>query len=227
MGELVNAWGRDEHPSNPSFNCPEALAMSANSVSMSPNAQPGVVAFDPDIGAASFQSFGQAGTGPGQFTQVHGIEFDQDGNLLVGDDEPHTCTYARIMRFSPAGAYLGQFGTFPAGTGASHVFCVQDIERDAAGNVFVSDAGERVFAFAPDGTLVRQISSPGQLGFVIGLDNNSSCELYGVDRNNARVEVLGWRDSPTCRPVTPLASSLGSLPPDATSPRSSHRLPRP
>ncbi len=218
-GKFVNAWGRNEHAGDPSFNCPEALAMSANGVLyVADTFNQRVVSFDPDAGAASFHSFGTAGTGPGQFTQVHGIEFDQDGNLLVGDDEPHTCTYTRILRFSPTGAYLGQFGTFKAGTGAGQLFCVQDIERDAAGNVFVSDAGERLFAFAPDGTLVRQISAPGQLGFVIGLDSNSGCELYGVDRNNARVEVLGWRDSPTCRPVTPLGSPVGPLPPDTTPP---------
>lgn len=175
-----------------------------------------VVSFDPGA-RTTFHTFGSVGTGPGQFTQAHGIQFDQDGNLLVGDDNPRTCTYARIERFTPAGAYLGLFGTFQAGTGAGQVFCVQDIDRDAAGNVFVSDAASRVYAFADDGTLVRQVDTRGELGFPIGLDSNARCELYAVDTNRARIVVFGWPDAPVCRLLTPAPLPV-TLPHDATPP---------
>lgn len=218
-GKFVNAWGRDQHPGDPTFSCPENLAMSAGGVLyVADTFNQRVVSFDPHATAPAFQSFGSLGTGPGQFTQVHALQFDQAGNLLVGDDDPHTCTYARIQRFSPDGTYLGPFGTFQAGIGAGHLFCIWDIDQDVAGNVFVSDAAARVYAFSPDGTLLRQVNMPGQMGFALGLDSNSNCELYTVDRNGARIVVFGWPDEPRCRALTAAPLPGTTLPPDTTPP---------
>jgi hypothetical protein len=49
-------------------------------------------------------SWGQPGSGPGQFQLPHGIAVDQDGTVYVADREN-----SRVQLFSPGGAYLGEW----------------------------------------------------------------------------------------------------------------------
>lgn len=69
-------------------------------------------------------SWGEPGTGPGQFNLPHGICFDAAGRVLVADREND-----RIQLFSPEGEYLDQW---------THVQRPTDICVDRDGLIYVS-----------------------------------------------------------------------------------------
>ena len=76
------------------------------------------------------QSWGEPGTGPGQFNLPHGIRVAPDGRVLVADREND-----RIQFFSPDGRYLDQW---------THVQRPTDISIDRDGLVHVSELWWRV-----------------------------------------------------------------------------------
>ncbi len=76
------------------------------------------------------QSWGEPGTGPGQFNLPHGIRVAPDGRVLVADREND-----RIQIFSPDGRYLDQW---------THVQRPTDISIDRDGLVYVSELWWRV-----------------------------------------------------------------------------------
>jgi hypothetical protein len=51
--------------------------------------------------------WGTAGSGPGQFRLPHSIQIDDDGIVYVADREN-----GRVQRFTPEGAYLGEWAAF-------------------------------------------------------------------------------------------------------------------
>jgi hypothetical protein len=51
--------------------------------------------------------WGTPGTGPGQFRLPHSIQIDEDGVVYVADREN-----GRVQRFTPDGAYLGEWAAF-------------------------------------------------------------------------------------------------------------------
>ena len=95
--------------------------------------QPRVIVYDRD--GAFVASWGEPGTGPGQFHLPHGIWVAPDGRVLVADREND-----RIQVFNPEGAYLDQW---------------TDVQRptalfiDSEGLVYVSElawkSGDRSF----------------------------------------------------------------------------------
>lgn len=74
-------------------------------------------------------SWGEPGSGPGQFRIPHGIATDSRGHLHVADREN-----SRIQEFSPDGEYLGER------TGVARP-C--EVAFDAAGNLIVAELGYR------------------------------------------------------------------------------------
>jgi sugar lactone lactonase YvrE len=76
------------------------------------------------------QSWGDPGTGPGQFNLVHGICVAADGRVLVADREND-----RIQFFSPGGEYLDQW---------THVQRPTDICIDREGLIYVASLWWRV-----------------------------------------------------------------------------------
>jgi DNA-binding beta-propeller fold protein YncE len=75
------------------------------------------------------QSWGEPGTGPGQFNLPHGIRVAADGRVLVADREND-----RIQFFSPDGKYLDQW---------TDLLRPADIAIDRAGWVYVVEEGWR------------------------------------------------------------------------------------
>ena len=76
------------------------------------------------------QSWGEPGTGPGQFYLPHGVATTADGRVLVADREND-----RIQVFSPEGAYLEQWTDVQRPT---------SLAVDGAGRVYVSELWWRV-----------------------------------------------------------------------------------
>ena len=74
-------------------------------------------------------SWGEPGSGPGQFHLPHGIAIDQHGVIYVADREN-----SRVQRFTPEGAFLSEI---------TDVLRPCQVAFDTAGNVYVAELGYR------------------------------------------------------------------------------------
>ena len=112
------------------------------------------------------QSWGEPGTGPGQFNLPHGICVAADGRVLVADREND-----RIQIFSPDGQYLDEW---------PHVQRPTDIFIDRNGLIYVSElwwrVGQRSFAH---GTIKYDL--PGRVS-VLDANGNVLLRWANADR---------------------------------------------
>ena len=111
------------------------------------------------------QSWGNPGTGPGQFNLPHGVAVTADGRVIVADREND-----RLQFFSPTGEFLTQWTDVQRPT---------NVDVDREGRIYVSELwwrvgqrsqvqGEitrdqfgRVSVFSPDGTLLARWGHEG------------------------------------------------------------------
>ncbi|MCW5852440.1 MAG: hypothetical protein KIT87_20365 [Anaerolineae bacterium] len=82
-------------------------------------------------------SWGEPGSGPGQFNVVHSVSVDGAGRVLVADRENN-----RVQIFSPDGEFLAQW------TGLNRP---EEIDFDAEGAIYVAEGFSQISVFAPDG----------------------------------------------------------------------------
>jgi DNA-binding beta-propeller fold protein YncE len=105
-------------------------------------------------------SWGEPGTGPGQFHVPHGIAVDRNGNVFVADREN-----SRLQSFDPCGKFLGEL---------TDVARPCQVAFDTEGNLFVAElgyrsgmwpgtmppsadaTGGRVSVFRPDGSVLAR-----------------------------------------------------------------------
>ena len=78
-------------------------------------------------------NFGDGGRQPGQFFGVHSIASDSKGNLYTTE----TWEGKRIQKFTGAGTYLTQWGSFGSGDGEFKY--PYGVAVNAAGEVYVAD----------------------------------------------------------------------------------------
>jgi len=90
-------------------------------------------------------SWGEPGSGPGQFHVPHGIAVDQPGTVYVADREN-----SRIQLFTPDGAFLSEW---------TDVARPCQVFIDGAGNVFVAELGYRAGMWP--GTTAPTADAPG------------------------------------------------------------------
>jgi DNA-binding beta-propeller fold protein YncE len=90
-------------------------------------------------------SWGEPGTGPGQFRLPHGIAVDRQGTVYVADREN-----SRIQLFTPAGQFLSEW---------TDVARPCQVFLDATDNVFVAEVGFRAGMWP--GTSAPSADSPG------------------------------------------------------------------
>jgi sugar lactone lactonase YvrE len=136
------------------------------------------------------RSFGSSGTGSGQFQNPWDIDIVNQ-TVYVTD-----ANLGRVQAFDLNGTYLGQWGT--KGTGAFQFNGPSGISHDAAGNIYVADAGNnRVQVFstavpkpngdsvAPAGTLTFPLKNAVLAAVSPALVRGAASDAVGV----AKVEV--------------------------------------
>jgi outer membrane protein assembly factor BamB len=142
-------------------------------------------------------SWGSFGSGAGQFVSPFGISVGPDGLIYVVDDS--TC---RVQVFDPSGTYRR---TVAGGTEFADR-CTNNLVVSPDGTVYVASGGRgapwRITAFAPDGTIVRQIGegllrepvllAPGPKGEIYATDGTD--RLHLVAANGDLISTWSGRD---------------------------------
>jgi DNA-binding beta-propeller fold protein YncE len=108
------------------------------------------------------RTWGQPGSGPGQFTTPHAVRIHPDGRVLVADRENN-----RVQVFTAEGEYLDAWGDF---------YHPMDIYVDPRGLVYVTDQIPRLSLLSPDGTLLGRCRPV--LNGAHGIFGDSKGDLY-------------------------------------------------
>jgi DNA-binding beta-propeller fold protein YncE len=173
QGALLFTLGERHRPNTP-FNHPTDIAVALNGAFYVSdgygNAKVHWFAADGELR----RSWGQPGSGPGEFTTPHGICVLGDGRVLVGDRENN-----RIQVFSPEGEFIAAWGDF---------YHPMDIHADAEGLVYVSDQVPRLTLLDNDGNLVgccRPVLNGGH-----GVCGDSGGNIYLAELNPSRISRL-------------------------------------
>ena len=163
-------------------------------------------------------SFGEPGTGPGQFNTPHTIAADKDGNIYVGDRGngriqvfDHTGKFLRMItqmndvtlpsvihaiRQPPAaGANVANKTISP---GAPWAICISPPNRSGEQFLFSSDSYPgRIYKMKLDGTLVGTIGSAGKEMGHFGDIHELACPdentLFAAEELNWRVQKITIR----------------------------------
>jgi tripartite motif-containing protein 71 len=78
--------------------------------------------------------WGTPGSGPGQFKDPHGMDFDSKGNIYIADTANH-----RIQKFASDGKYITSWGEMGI---EDHQFIMPfDVALDSSDNIYVVDNG--------------------------------------------------------------------------------------
>lgn len=108
------------------------------------------------LDGAFLGSFGESGSGPGQFQAPTSIVFDNDGNRYVAD-----LGNSRIQKFAPDGTFLLEWGSPGDANGEFVEPNFVAIDREA-GRIYVSEfLNNRVQAFDLDGNFIDKWASQG------------------------------------------------------------------
>ena len=141
---------------------------------------------NPDLTFSS--TFGQQGSGKGQFNIPYGIAFDRTGNVYVADAEND-----RVQVFTAEGKFLRMFGK--RGEGRGELIYPAGVAVDAKDVVYVSERkNHRVSMFTSKGVFMRSFGNrgqnPGQFACPRGVCVDDSGIVYVCDRDNNRVQVF-------------------------------------
>ena len=133
-------------------------------------------------------SWGQHGTGDGDFDGPNGLTFDGDGNLLVVDHRS-----GRIQVFDEEGGFIRKFGS--VGNNEGQMGLPWGISTDSNGHIYVADWGNhRVQEFLADETFVKSFgyygNEDGQLIHPSSVTVDSNGFVYIADWGNERIQVL-------------------------------------
>lgn len=131
-------------------------------------------------------SWGERGSGDGEFDRPGGITFDNDGNVVVSD-----AMNGRVQRYSRDGKILQTIGSRGAGEG--QLDGPAGVAVDELGDVYVGDFGnDRVQRYSADGDFKMSFGSSGsgdgELTRPMGVCVDPDGDLYVADWGNNRVQ---------------------------------------
>jgi tripartite motif-containing protein 71 len=139
---------------------------------------------------------GSQGSGPGEFDHPEAVAVDGAGDMYVADTANN-----RVVKLSPSGEVLTQWGS--RGTGDGRFHSPTGIALDAAGNVYVVDSeNNRVEVFDSSGRYLEKWGErgigPGEFSQPTAVAVDCDGDVYVADTNNNRVERFD--------PVSPFGS---------------------
>lgn len=164
--------------------CVLAGSLAAGLLAASP-----ALAVDPP---AYTSTWGQPGSGNGQFSVPFGVAVDQStGAVYVAD-------YAnnRVQKFDADGAYILTVGN-GSGSGDGQFFSPWGVGVDAAGNVYVADRGNhRIQKFTSLGAFILKWGGPtagsgnGQFNAPYRVAISGDNKVYVADGKNNRIQIF-------------------------------------
>ena len=145
--------------------------------------------FSPD-GGTLLASWGEAGTGPGQFNIVHDIAVDDDGYIYIGDRENR-----RVQVFAPDGALEARWGDLSRAA-AVHLaggllFVGEYYAGGAEAYKVAGNLGPRVSVLDKKGAVLARLGEeafgdePGRFWAPHGIASDSRGDLYVAEVSHA------------------------------------------
>ena len=120
------------------------------------------------------RTWGQPGTGAGEFSTPHSIWFDHQNRVLVVDRENN-----RVQIFDREGEYIDEWGDF---------FHPMDIYEDNRGMIYITDQIPRLSMMSPDGELLGRCRPV--LNTPHGISGNNRGDIFLAEMNPTRVTKL-------------------------------------
>ena len=156
----------------------------------------------------SWTVFGEGGTGVGQFGQLHGIQFDNDGRLFVASSE-------RVISFVPdyiePSAPTSTFSTFPSSTWSNSNVAATITSTDNVGGTGVKEIHYSINMGA------EQIVSSSTASFTLSDNGTHSISYFAVDiAGNTETTKLATVKIDKIAPVTTLSRNAGLITLSAT-----------
>ena len=147
-----------------------------------------ITKFDRDGNAIS--SWGEKGSGDGQFNQPSGM-LVKDGNLMIVDSRNN-----RIQTYSFDGEFISQWGEKGAQEGQFNL--PWGISEDSEGYIYIADwRNDRIQKFTTDGEFVLSIgesgNGPGQFSRPAHMSIDSKGNIYVADWGNQRLQIVDSR----------------------------------
>ena len=138
-------------------------------------------------------SFGESGTGPGQFNIVHNVIVDRQGWIYVADRENH-----RIQVFDPDGGYQAQWNNLSRSAcicmreGDQPLFFVGEYFCGIESNLGGTNLGPRVSVISAEGEILARLSEE-----TFGDEPRRFYAPHGIDvdsRGNIYVAEVGFSE---------------------------------
>lgn len=141
-----------------------------------------------DLEGNRIRTFGERGTGEGEFNYPTSICTDNNGNVYVVD----TLNY-RIQIFKADGTYVSQFGENGNGTG--YLAAPKGIAVDSYGHIYIVDAlFHGVQIFDVEGNYLYQFGEQGrgagQFWMPSGIFIDKKNTIYVADGYNSRIQLF-------------------------------------
>jgi tripartite motif-containing protein 71 len=132
--------------------------------------------------------WGEQGDDIQQFSHIHGVDLDSDGNLYVSDrDQPS------IQKFTKNGIFIKKWGS--QGTLEGQFIQPWNVKVSPDNKVFVPDFGnDRIQIFTTDGDFITSWGTsgtePGQFDGPAGVAFDTTGNVYVTDSGNQRVQLF-------------------------------------